>query len=414
MRVDFVESRAIPDTRSKPTVEATLRAGALEATASVPSGKSTGSHEAKELRDADGSVGSAVASVQGEIASLLKSREWTSPEEIDEALIALDGTQDKSRLGANAILSVSISASRLFALAEGVPLWKSIAKRAGTTPSAPRLYVNVMNGGAHAPTTPRLRGTSDFPLPFQEYLLVAEGKTSAALPAAQAAFAELGTKLGNVPMGDEGGYSPTFPTLQEPFRILADIIAAHPGTWMAIDAAATELRNDSGGYTLIDTRYTPADLLVLYKHAVQMLPLRSIEDPFAEDSDADFAKLTAELNGPSTSLGTTPRVLVVGDDFTVTNPARIKHAVEEKAINAVLIKPNQIGTVTEALRAVQATYKAGWQVICSHRSGETMDTFIADFAYGVGAFGLKAGGFAQPERMAKYERLLEIEKEAAQ
>lgn len=393
MRVDSIESRAIPDSRGKPTVETRLRAGTFEAVASVPSGKSTGSHEAKELRDADGNgVSQAVANVNGEIAELLKNREWNSAEEIDGVLIALDGTPDKSRLGANAILSVSIAAQRLFALAEGMPLWKSIAKRAGTVACAPRLYVNVMNGGAHA----------DFRLPFQEYLLVAEGKTSVALPIAQAAFAELGKKLGDVPMGDESGYSPTFPTLQEPFKILSELIATHPGTWMAIDAAATELQSE-GGYTLIDTHYTSDELLLLYTHAVQMLPLRSIEDPFAEDADADFAKLTVAIGG---------NALIIGDDFTVTNPARIAHAVEEKAINAVLIKPNQIGSVTEAIRAVQATYTAGWQAVCSHRSGETMDTFIADFSYGVGAYGLKAGGLAQPERMAKYDRLLEIEREA--
>lgn len=412
MKIESVEARAIPDTRGRPTVEVTLTAQGstlhpnpqgrtLTAVASVPSGKSTGTHEACELRDADGGVGSAVANINGEIALLLLSREWGSPDEIDAAMIALDGTSDKSRFGANAILSVSIAVQRLFAEEKNIPLWRAIAERAGTTPGAPRLFVNVMNGGVHA----------DFRLPFQEYILVCEGLTSTALATARAAFAELGAKLGPVPMGDEGGYSPTFSSLQEPFKILAELVAAHPGTSIAIDAAATELFKE-GAYQLLGKSYTPDELLALYAHAVGALPVHSIEDPFAEDATADFAKLTAAVGDPSTELGAR-HVLIIGDDFTVTNPARIEAAREAKAINAVLIKPNQIGTVGEAIKAVQATYAAGWQAVCSHRSGETADTFIADFAYGVGAHGIKAGGLGQPERVLKYERLLEIEKEAA-
>jgi enolase len=402
MNVDSVTACTILDSRGKPTIETEIQGSTfgpgsqgrtLNAKASVPSGKSTGSHEAKELRDADGGVNTAVANVNGEIAVLLKSHAWNSAEEIDAALIALDGTPDKSRLGANAVLSVSIAASRLFAQAEGMPLWKSIANRAGTTPSAPRLYVNVMNGGAHA----------DFRLPFQEYLLVAEGKTSSALATAQSSFTELGKVLGDVPMGDEGGYSPQFDQIEKPFELLAELVAKHSNSFIALDAAASEFFDPNVGYAVSHMKYSPVELFNLYEQLIAKYPLRSIEDPFAEDSDADFAKLTAAIGD---------RVLIIGDDFTVTNPARIRHAVEEKAINAVLIKPNQIGSVTEAIRAVQATHAAGWQVVCSHRSGETMDTFIADFAYGVGAYGLKAGGFAQKERMAKYDRLLEIEKEA--
>ncbi|MDE2079252.1 MAG: phosphopyruvate hydratase [Patescibacteria group bacterium] len=393
MRIDRIEARATTDTRGKPTVEATLRAGGVEATASVPSGKSTGKHEAKELRDSDGGVQTAVGNVAGEIAKLMTSREWHSPDELDEALIALDGTPDKSRLGANAILAVSIGAQRLFAEEAGVPLWKAIAERGGFTPRPPSLYVNVMNGGAHA----------NFRLPIQEYILVAEGKTSVAFAAAEAVFKELGAELGDVPMGDEGGYSPTFPELDKPFEILAALVAKHPGTSIAIDAAANELLNDHGGYTLIGKDYTPSELTMIYHSAVQRFPLRSIEDPFAEDDMEHFTKLTMAI-GQS--------VIIIGDDLTVTNPARINAAHAAHAINGVLIKPNQIGTVKEAISAVQTTHQNGWKAVCSHRSGETMDTFIADFAYGVGAHGLKAGAFGQKERLAKYERLLEIEREA--
>jgi len=392
MRIATVLAHPILDTRGRATIEATLAAGALSATASVPSGKSTGRHEALELRDADGGVGTAVGNVHGEIASALKGRDFASADEIDALLISLDGTPNKSRLGANAMLSVSIAAERLFAQAEGIPLWSAIAKRAGTIPSAPRLYMNVMNGGVHA----------DFKLPFQEYILVVESKTGEALPVAREAFAKLGEKLGNVPMGDEGGYAPTFDTLEKPFEILSDLVDEFPGTSIAIDAAASEFFKD-GTYHLLGKSYSPQELTFIYESMVNRYPLRSIEDPFDEEAADDFARLTATLGD---------KVLIIGDDLTVTNPARIKEAAAHKEINAVLIKPNQIGTVQEALLAVQATYAAGWKTIASHRSGETDDTFIADFAYGIGAHGIKAGGLGQKERLEKYERLLAIEREA--
>lgn len=403
MQIDAVSARAIPDTRGRPTIETTLQAGALRATASVPSGKSTGSHEARELRDADGGVGQAIQNVTGDIASALGGRDLATADELDIFLVELDGTPDKSRLGANAILSVSIAAERLAALQEGIPLWRSVAKRAGTNPTPPRLYVNVMNGGVHAPSpTGLVRGHADFKLPFQEYMLVVEGKTSEALPIAHEAFKRLGEKLGNVPMGDEGGYAPSFDTLERPFEILAELVKEFSHTSIAIDAAASEFFRDER-YHLLGKAYAADELLHTYERLAAQFPLRSIEDPFAEDAVDDFVRLTSSIGGTA---------LVVGDDFTVTNPERIRSAVEEKAINAVLIKPNQIGTVREALLAVKETYSAGWKAIASHRSGETDDTFIADFAYGIGAYGIKAGGLGQKERFEKYERLLTIEKEA--
>ena len=393
MRIDNVLAHSIPDTRGRPTIETTLGAGTLSVTASVPSGKSTGSHEALELRDADGGVMQAIANVKDEIANALCQRDFSSADALDAFLIELDGTRDKSRLGANALLSVSIAAMRLFALEAGVPLWSAIAKRAGTTPAAPRLYVNVMNGGVHA----------NFRLPFQEYMLVVEGKTSEALPIAHDAFAKLGERLGHgIPMGDEGGYAPTFDTLERPFEILAELVKEFPNTSIAIDAAASVLFHDDT-YQLLEKSYSADELITIYDSIAEKYPLHSIEDPFTEDAIDDFTRFTAKLG---------EKILIVGDDFTVTNPARIARAQERKAINAVLIKPNQIGTVREAIEAVQKTYAAGWQAICSHRSGETDDTFIADFAYGIGAHGIKAGGLGQRERLLKYERLLAIEREA--
>ncbi|MFA6414679.1 MAG: phosphopyruvate hydratase [Candidatus Paceibacterota bacterium] len=394
MRIDTVNARAIPDTRGKATIETTLTSGTLSATASVPSGKSTGSHEALELRDDEnGGVAQAIENVQIEIAHAITERDFATADELDDFLIELDGTANKSRLGANALLAVSIAAQRLFAHQEGVPLWRAIANRAGTTPRAPRLYVNVMNGGAHA----------DFKLPFQEYILVVEGTTSDAMPTAREVFAKLGDRLDSgVPMGDEGGYAPTFDTLEQPFELLAELVNESPHTSIAIDAAASELFKD-GSYHLLGKSYSAEELTFIYESVAKKYPLHSIEDPFDEESASDFTRITAALG---------EKILIIGDDLTVTNPSRINDAATQKAINAVLIKPNQIGTVKEAIAAVQRTYAAGWEAIASHRSGETSDTFIADFAYGVGAYGIKAGGLGQRERVAKYDRLLAIEREA--
>ncbi|MFA6408152.1 MAG: phosphopyruvate hydratase [Candidatus Paceibacterota bacterium] len=414
MQIDFLSARQILDTRGRPTIETTIstldtnsQGRALEATASVPSGKSTGSHEALELRDADGSVATAIANVNGEIARALAGRQFSSLDELDTFLIELDGTPNKSRLGANAILSVSIAAQRLSALLAGIPLWKSIAERAHSAPAAPRLYLNFMNGGAHA----------DFKLPFQEYILVVGGKMGDALPIAHEAFTKLGetlrrlnlpnhegglTSATDLPMGDEGGYAPTFEALEEPFEILSNLVAEFPGTSIAIDAAASELYRD-GFYTLLGKTYSADELSRLYENLVMQFPLHSIEDPFAEDSASDFAHITSTVGD---------HVTIIGDDLTVTNPERIKDAIAHKEINSVLIKPNQIGSVKEAIEAVQMTHAAGLKTVASHRSGETDDTFIADFAYGVGAFGIKAGGLGQRERLEKYERLVAIEEEA--
>ncbi|MCX6787523.1 MAG: phosphopyruvate hydratase, partial [Candidatus Kaiserbacteria bacterium] len=330
MRINRIEAKSIQDTRGRATIETTLFADAVQGacTASVPSGKSTGKHEASELRDADGGVAGAVANVNGEIATAIIGHDFNSLDELDTFLINLDGTPNKSRLGANAILSVSTAAMRLSALQENIPLWKAIAKRAGTTHSAPRLFVNVMNGGAHA----------DFKLPFQEYLLVVEGKTSTALPIAKELFAKLGERLGTgIGMGDEGGYAPTFDTLEKPFELLSELIKEFPNTSIAIDAAGNELFHD-GAYQLLGKSYSPDEFAAMYRELVERFSLHSIEDPFAEDASDDFARLTASLG---------EKILVIGDDLTCTNPSRIKDAAHNKEINAVLIKPNQIGTVCE-------------------------------------------------------------------
>ncbi len=398
MRIDHITAKPIPDTRGRLTIETILIAEDSSATASVPSGKSTGEREAVELDAVQ-----AVENVNGEIAAALIGRDFNSPDELDAFLIELDGTENKSRLGANAVLSVSIATARLFAQLEGVPLWKAISGRlpaqagAGTTTSAPRLFVNVMNGGVHA----------GFKLPFQEYMLVVEGKTSVSLSIAQKAFTKLGDMLGppaggGTPMGDEGGYAPTFDTLEKPFELLAELVKEFPNTSIAIDAAASQLFNE-GVYNILGKAYSADNLAREYVNLVGNFNVKSIEDPFDENAESDFAHFTAAANN---------KILVVGDDLTCSNPKLISDAVRNKAVNAVIVKPNQIGTVMEAIESVKIAQSAGLKVIASHRSGETDDTFIADFAYGVGAYGIKAGGLGQPERLAKYSRLLAIEREA--
>ncbi|MDP1707289.1 MAG: phosphopyruvate hydratase [bacterium] len=396
MRITNITARSIPDTRGRPTIETTLstqQGSTLCATASVPSGKSTGKSEAFEM---DAAL--AISNINEEVSVTLAERDFNSPDELDSFLIELDGTENKSRLGANAILSVSVAAMRLFALQDGELLWRAIAKRAGTTPSAPRLFVNVMNGGIHA----------GFKLPFQEYILVVEGKTSSALLIAQKAFTKLGEllttegRLASLTMGDEGGYAPTFDTLEQPFEILEKLVKESPSTSIAIDAAASQLFHE-GAYNILGKEYSVDDLAKTYANLVKSFDVRSIEDPFDENAIDDFVRLTSAVD---------ERLLIVGDDLTCSNPKLISDAVINKAVNAIIIKPNQIGTVMEAIESVKIAQSAGLRVIASHRSGETDDTFIADFAYGIGAYGIKAGGLGQKERVEKYDRLLAIEREA--
>ena len=439
MHIISCKATEIKDTRGRPTVKVELVARIAEdvggllplpgrervgvmvaevcATASVPSGKSTGSHEARELRDADGNgVSQALELLNGEVSTLSCSREFATLHELDEALLSLDGTPNKSRLGSNGILAVSIAAARLFAKERGVPLWKYLAEESGSTPAAPRLFANVINGGAHA----------DFRLPFQEYMVVCGGEEQTveeSFVALSSLYEELREVLlfevqhqdphlnplpegeeATLPMGDEGGYSPTFSTIEKPFEILAKLIKGKPALSLAIDAAASELlaSGEKETYKLLDRTYSRTELLALYEHLAQTFPLASIEDPFAEDDREGFRAINASLGA---------RTTIVGDDLTVTNPTRIAAAAQEKLANAVIIKPNQIGSVTETLAAVSKACENGWKIIVSHRSGETDDTFIADLAYGLGTHGIKAGGLAQKERLEKYHRLLEIERE---
>lgn len=388
-------AESILDSRGDPTVRVALRAGDVEAYANVPSGRSAGAREAKELRDEDGKgVSRAIANVTGTIQDAIRDLPL-DPIAIDRAMLALDSSLQKSHIGANATLGVSVAARRALALARGIPLWKLIAEESESTPAWPNLYVNVLNGGAHA----------DFALPFQEYLFVVSGTPEKSYEKTLGAFARLGDVVrrdyGDVPMGDEGGYAPKIKDPERPFELLEEATEGDPSIGFAIDAAASEFFQD-GKYLFAGTPLSGDELMTLYERLINRFHLRSIEDPFQEFDSLNFQTMTAAFGD---------KCLVVGDDFTVTNPGIVRTAVGERCANAMIVKPNQVGTLLETFEAVKEARRAGWKLIVSHRSGETTDDLIADLAVGLGAYGMKAGAPSQPERRAKYDRLIAIQAE---
>lgn len=398
MKIKHCAAEEILDSRGTPTVKVILEDEKGNSVwAAVPSGKSAGTKEALELRDPDGKgVKMAIHNIEEIITPALCKRDFSSPNEVDELLLELDGTENKTALGANATLAISIAATKLFAKEKNLPVWKYIAELTHTNPAFPRLYMNVLNGGAHA----------DFCLPFQEYIVVV-GKESptASYATANNLFDELGRILEKegkqIVYGDEGGYAVGFSELQKPFEMLNDLIQNEEGVGIAIDAAASEFFKD-GIYTMHEKKYSREEMVKEYEHIVDMYRMISIEDPFHEDDIEGFQKLMEARGG---------QIKVVGDDLTVTNPKVLARMIDSRAANALIVKPNQIGTLKEVYETVRLAKTAGWEIIASHRSGETEDPFIADLAVGLGAYGIKAGARTQKERRVKYERLIEIEKE---
>ena len=390
----------IKDSRGEETLEVEISTAKCTSWAAVPAGKSTGSREVVALP-----TGGAIEKVNKIIAPEIIGKE-VNFKQIDKLLLSLDGTENKSNLGANSILGVSIAILKLEAKIAQMPLWKYIQSCGYPTSTVfksgvfPRLFVNVLNGGVHA----------GFRLSIQEHMFVLGNGQNIAGPIRQmqTLFEQLEKKLisdgWDFVMGDEGGFSIATADVEEPFRILS---ALH--NKIAIDVAAGEFYKN-GKYLVGEKEYSSEELRGLYEDLIKKYPLVSIEDPFAENDFEGFKNLV-------TSVGVLPlqrEVLVVGDDLTTTNPKMIEKSINEKMLNTVLVKPNQIGTVSETLEAIEMTHKAGLKTIISHRSGETMDSFIADLAVGVGAYGLKAGTMHQAERKEKYDRLLEIEKEMAE
>lgn len=406
--ISLVHARQILDSRGNPTIQVdlTLSDGSF-GRASVPSGASTGSHEAIELRDHEKPFGGlgvtkAIANVNTTIAHAIIGKEFTQ-QTLDATLIALDGTENKSALGANAILGVSLAFAHAAAAHERKPLWRYFADTFDVpSPSLPRPMANVLNGGRHA-----LHSTD-----VQEFMIVPMNASfSDGLQKITETFHALKNMLisdgQSSLVGDEGGFAPSLPSHQAAFDLLAAAIRTAgyaPGKdiSLAIDVAANELYHN-GAYTLTKDNIAgdATTMIDTYKKWISAYPIISIEDGLAEDDWSGWALLTKELGA----------IQLVGDDLFVTNVTRIQKGIDEHVANAVLIKPNQIGTLAETASAVALAKRAGYATIISHRSGETEDTTIADLAVGLAIGQIKTGSLSRGERTAKYNRLLQIEEE---
>jgi len=394
----------ILDSRGNPTVQVDVRLGSgATGRGGVPSGASTGTREAVELRDGDltryggKGVTGAVANVNGELKDLLAARAWSSLAQVDAAMSDADGTGIKARLGANATVGVSMALAR--ALATGGELYESLTP-GGVAPRLPVPHFHVLNGGAHAPNS----------LDFQEFMIAPIGAPSMAeaVRAGAAVYAKLrgllqaaGFATG---LGDEGGFAPDITRPEDVLALLVQAIegagysAGRGGVAIALDPAASEFYSD-GAYHVAGESLSSADMTERYAAMVADYPVWSIEDGLAEGDWDGWVALTERLGGTTQ---------IVGDDIFVTNPAIITEAIERKVGNSALIKLNQIGTVTETLEAMRLCREAGYTQMVSHRSGETADSFIADLTVATGCGQLKSGAPARGERVAKYNRLLEI------
>ena len=408
--IETISALEILDSRGNPTVSVTVGlSNGITASAGVPSGASTGENEAVELRDGDkkryGGKGvlKAVANVNKTIAPKLAGMDPSRQAEIDYRMIELDGTPNKGKLGANAILGVSMAVARAASLDVGLPLYAYLGGPGAVILPVPMM--NILNGGKHA----------DNSVDFQEYM---------AMPVGASTFAEalrygaetfhalkgiLHKKKLATSVGDEGGFAPNLESNEQAVEVILEAIAAaglKPGKDVAIalDPASSSFF-ENGKYVLAKSGQgskTSDEMIALYAAWVKRFPIVSIEDGLAENDWAGFAKQTATMGA---------QIQIVGDDLYVTNTKFIARGIREKASNAVLIKLNQIGTVTETIEAIQMCQRAGWRYVISHRSGETEDAFMADFAVAMGGGQIKTGSACRSERIAKYNRLLAIEAE---
>ncbi len=400
-----IKAKQILDSRGNPTVSVDMSDGDNVVTASVPSGASTGTYEAVELRDggeeySGKGVLKAVDNVENIIAPALVGKDPANQSEIDKIMLDLDGTKDKSKLGANAILGVSLANARLAALQAGKPLYQYLSSLAEVkvTRAVPYLYMNFINGGEHARSS----------LSFQEYHVVPMVETIDEALLIGHKFQEelkkvITEKYGSISsnIGDEGGFVPEIEDPEEPLRVIMETLKSlglEDKVKLAMDVAASSFHsyNDDKYVLSAESKLSSDELLALYEKMIKEYPILSIEDPFHEEDFKYFAKLLEK------------DVIVVGDDLTVTNTERLQKAIDAKSINAIIIKPNQIGTLTETIQAIKMAVDNDIKPIVSHRSGETKDDFIADLAFAFGVFGIKAGALQRGERIAKYNRLKEI------
>ena len=407
--IENVKAREVLDSRGDPTVEVDVGlVGGARGRASVPSGASKGAYEAQELRDGDprrfGGKGvlKAVDHVNNLISPAIKGMSALDQETVDQAMIELDGTPNKAKLGANAVLGVSLATAHAAAAHRLVPLY--VYLRNDSAPVLPVPMLNILNGGRHA-------GNST---DFQEFIIMPVGAEtfSHALRMGSEVYHVLKSLLQarglSTNVGDEGGFAPDLPSNRAAMEMVVDAIEAagyraEQDCFVAVDVAANELLHD-GSYLLAkeEVALSAGELTEYYTHWAADFPLISIEDGLAEDDWNGWEGLTRRVGA---------EVQVMGDDLYATNSQRMAKGIERKASNAILVKPNQVGTLTEALRVIQRAKEAGWGTVVSHRSGETEDTTIADLAVATGAGQIKAGAPTRSERVAKYNRLLRIEEE---
>lgn len=400
--IKHIIGTTILDSRGNPTLSIEVECSdGSKGAFSVPSGASTGAHEAHELRDNEthhGSVIRALTHLEKDIAPQLVGFDVTDQEKIDRFLISLDGTPNKEHFGGNTLIGISIACIKAAAASEKQELWKYLNMNyfADRKPAFPRLYANLINGGKH------VIGTD---LAFQEYLVVPKTDNVAE---ASHIVREIQDRLdvvvteqfGKVKKGDEGGYALPMRDVETPLQLLNDVLhylKLRDRVDFALDVAASSFYKE-GNYLIGGVEYDEAGLVSLIENLAHQYGFLSIEDPFNEESFESFAELRERL----------PHILFVGDDLTTTNKERLATAISSKSISAIIIKPNQIGTLTETIETMKLAHDNDIKCIVSHRSGETMDTFIADLAYASAAFGIKLGAHGPKEREAKYERLKEI------
>lgn len=406
-KIKKILAKEILDSRGNPTIETTIFSKNNKATASVPSGASTGKKEAKELRDngkryQGKGVLKAIKNIEGPIAKRLIGRDSEEQEFIDEALIHLDGTENKTRLGANAILAVSMACLKLTAKENELPLFKQIMNTYKLKEARiPRPFFNIINGGKHA-------GNG---LAIQEYMITPNAKKfSESLQKGTEIYHTLknilekkyGKQATNV--GDEGGFAPTIKNIEIPLKEIQQAskkCGYEKETKYAIDAAATSFYKKPN-YIINEETKTKEWLIKWYENMIKKYPLISIEDPLQEEDFKGFSEITKNIGS---------KVQIVGDDLLCTNLKLIKKAIEEKSCNTLLLKINQIGTITEAIRSAKLAEQNKWKIMVSHRSGETNENFIAHLAVALGCGEIKAGAPCRGERLAKYNELLRIEED---
>ncbi|MGV8141153.1 MAG: phosphopyruvate hydratase [Candidatus Woesearchaeota archaeon] len=429
MKITKLFARQVLDSRGNPTIEVEAYYDNIKASAIVPSGASTGKYEALELRDGKKdylgkSVNTAVDNVNKIIAGKIIGMEFADQKALDDALISLDGTKNKSKLGANALLGVSMAACRLAAAIKQKKLYEYIAEIVGDDKnivpgkipaimsalkstkqySIPVPFANVINGGKHAGSSLKIQEFMITPVYAQDFKTAVKMTAETYQVLKKIVEEKYGKSAVNV--GDEGGFAPQLTTPEQALDLLVEAIkrAGYTGkVKVAIDAAASEFYDEKTGNYVMDRPYSKDEMVAYYVRLLKKYPIATLEDPFDQDDFESWAKLTKEAEKL--------KVPIIGDDLLVSNPERIKMAIEKKLCNALLLKVNQIGTVTEAINAAKMAFGSKWIVMVSHRSGETEDTFISDLAVGLRCGHIKLGAPCRTERVAKYNQLLRIEED---